>query len=454
MGKVEKAYEITDAKISFVSLVDKAANKKQFLITKAEKGEVNFTTFGRILKVDNENHYITGIVYEPMVEDSHGNFMTEEEITKAAYWFAKNGDKVDIQHSFEELSNATVVENWVTKSDENIEGQEIKKGTWLLTVEISDPEIWDKVQKGEITGFSMGGVGKYSDENVDLNSIQKKSGEKGDDDAMNTDTEKKGLFKKLAEALGFDVVEKGAMKDKYNASIKSTRFWTAFYTLEDLLYKYNWNTDRWEYETDEAAIKSALEEFSEIIMDVLTEQSVVKALLTDKPIRKAGKKMSASNKAKLNEIVQSLSEFASQFDEDEGDEQINKNSEGEKEDDIVKAEDIRTMIQEEIKKAMESGTEKKIEKSAASTAKDETKDEVITKGDIQEVIAAEIKKALGDEEEEAVAKEEEKLTKDDITEIVRKELSAVLKAKGIATNLNGEPSQVKKSESHYLTGIL
>ena len=36
MSKIEKAYAITDAKISFVSLVDKAANKKQFLITKAE----------------------------------------------------------------------------------------------------------------------------------------------------------------------------------------------------------------------------------------------------------------------------------------------------------------------------------------------------------------------------------------------------------------------------------
>ena len=33
MSKIEKAYAITDAKISFVSLVDKAANKKQFLIT-------------------------------------------------------------------------------------------------------------------------------------------------------------------------------------------------------------------------------------------------------------------------------------------------------------------------------------------------------------------------------------------------------------------------------------
>ena len=31
--EVKKAYEITDAKIQFVSLVDKAANLKKFLIT-------------------------------------------------------------------------------------------------------------------------------------------------------------------------------------------------------------------------------------------------------------------------------------------------------------------------------------------------------------------------------------------------------------------------------------
>ena len=143
-----------------------------------EKGTTKFTTYGRILKVDTQHHYITGIVYEPMTEDSHGNFMTEEEIVKAAYWFAKNGDKVDLQHSFEELSDAFVVETWVNKADTVIEGEEIKKGTWLITVEISDPDVWDKVQKGELTGFSMGGVGKYSDHDVDISGTEKGAGTK------------------------------------------------------------------------------------------------------------------------------------------------------------------------------------------------------------------------------------------------------------------------------------
>ena len=75
MSKIAKSYEISDAKIMFVSLVDKAANKHKFLITKSQGNEADFQTYGRILKADS--HYVTGIVYEPMTEDTDGNYMTE-----------------------------------------------------------------------------------------------------------------------------------------------------------------------------------------------------------------------------------------------------------------------------------------------------------------------------------------------------------------------------------------
>ena len=189
MPKIAKAYAITDAKISFVSLVDKAANKKQFLITKSEDGAANFATFGRILKADADSHFVTGIVYEPMVEDTQGNYMTEEEITKAAYWFAKNGNQVDLQHCFKKCDGAEVVESYVAKCDMEIEGETIKKGTWLMTMEITDSDVWDSIQKGDITGFSMGGVGVYSEEDVEL-PVEKQE-------------EPKGLFRKLAKAMGF-----------------------------------------------------------------------------------------------------------------------------------------------------------------------------------------------------------------------------------------------------------
>ena len=194
MDRIAKAYAMSDAKISFVSLVDKAANKKRFIITKAENGEASFLTYGTILKADPESHYVFGIVYEPMAEDTQGNYMTEEEITKAAYWFAENKGSVDLQHSFEALEGATVVESYIAKCDEEIEGQQIKKGTWLMTVKVTDPEVFDSIRKGEITGFSMGGVGTYSEEDVDIS----KSGDPGDADAA----EKQGFLRKVAKWLG------------------------------------------------------------------------------------------------------------------------------------------------------------------------------------------------------------------------------------------------------------
>lgn len=185
MNEIQKAYEITDAKIQFVSLVDKAANKKAFLIAKADGSKAGLDTFGRILKADDENHYVTGIVYEPMVEDSQGNYMTEAEIVKAAYWFARHGNQVDLQHSFKPLDSVAVVESWVAKADFSLNGEDISQGTWLMTMEIQDPDIWNAVQSGQISGFSMGGIGTYSEEDTELTknkrAVRKEDGLQGKD---------------------------------------------------------------------------------------------------------------------------------------------------------------------------------------------------------------------------------------------------------------------------------
>ena len=317
---LRKAYEITDAKIQFVSLVDKAANLRKFLLTKADGGKASFTTYGRIIKADAENHYVTGIVYEPMAEDSHGNYMTEAEITKAAYYFAKNGDKVDLQHSFEPLEGATVVETWIAKADFDIGGEAVKKGTWLMTVEVTDESVWDSIEKGDITGFSMGGIGNYSEEDVELDDVTKQDS-----------SGKKGLFKQLAEALGFKVVEKGAMAELYEERSKGTLFWNAFNSLEEVLYAYDPITGRWRYESDEGKVRECLEDFGEIITSILTGgQSITKAISTDRPVEKAGKKMSSKNRETLAGICDSLTAFLKEFDDPEPeDEEAKKKAEAE-----------------------------------------------------------------------------------------------------------------------------
>ncbi len=404
-NSIKKAYEIKDAKISFVSLVNKAANKKEFLITKAENGEASFTTNCKIVKADKDNHYVTGVVYEPMTEDAHGNYMTEAEITKAAYWFAKNGNQCDIQHNFEKLENSAVVESYVTKCDVEIEGQPIKKGTWMMTVEI-DNDTFEKVEKGELTGFSMGGVGKYSQIDVEL---------------PNDD----GIITKIAKVFGLKPITKGNLTDDYSRRIKSDNFYTAYSALRDALEKYNPNTGRYDYDTDEATIRDALTEFNEIVVELLSEKSVTKALNNmDVPniIVKAGKKVSGARLQTLKDIQEKVTALISEVDEKEDNEM---NSE-----DLTKAiakamEPITTKV-ENIEKNLNQGTGAVIGGT-------------VTKND-EDVVAEAIAKAL----EPITAK----------VEAVSATVEAIAKARNLPNNLNNEGDPIAKENSHYLAGIL
>lgn len=432
--KVEKAYAISDAKISFVSLVDKAANKKQFLITKAEAGSASFASYGRIVNADAETHYITGIVYEPLTEDAHGNYMTEEEITKAAYWFTKHGNQVDVQHSFEPLADAAVVESYVAKCDMEISGQTIKKGTWLMTVEVNDTEVFEAIEKGEITGFSMGGVGKYSNEDVALDDVAKTAGP-----AAPADREKRGLFKRLASTLGFEVVEKGQMADRYAADMKYSGFWNAFYTLEDVLYRYNWQTDRYEFEDNENLVTEALTEFNAIVTDLLTgSQPVAKALATGS-IFKAGKALSTANKETLSSIYESLGAFLEKFNDKQEESEVTKK-------------EIADAIAEGVAKALAPAqTPEVVEKTA--------KTDTIDPETIEKMVDAAVKKALTpaeNDEEPVTAESIQKM----IDTAVKKAVAPVLAAAGVPSNLNDDDDDdedmdgVEKSAPHYLTGIL
>lgn len=436
---IKKAYELKDAKISFVSLVDKAANKKRFLIKKAEDGKAGFTTYGRILKTDNENHYVTGIVYEPMVEDAHGNFMSEEEITKAAYYFIKKGNKIDLQHNFEPLSTETVVENWIAKSDTVIEGEEIKKGTWLMTVEVTNDEIWESIQKGEITGFSMGGVGVYSKEDVELDDVTKGAGE-----------DKIGLLAKIAKAMGIKPVQKGYMAEQFKERSRGTIFWEAFYALDGCLRHYDYRLDKYVYETNEDKIRECLTDFNQIVVDLLAENMIAETLseggesVQKSLVVKAGKKMSCKNKEALKGIYDSLGNFIKAFD-DEPDE------EKEKEESEVTKSELEQIITSATEQAVAKALDKESKMKETVAKSDELTPEAVS-AMVDTAVGAAVTKAL---EKPVNTKTADELTEDSIQKMidaaVTKAVEPVLKARGVPYNLGGE--NIQKSEHHYMEGM-
>ncbi|MFP7232019.1 XkdF-like putative serine protease domain-containing protein [Bacillus subtilis] len=161
------ARELRNAKISFVSYVDKAANQTEFFFTKSD-GPPSFEKKVRLFtkSEQDEQKLVYGIVYEPDVPDAHGDFMTAEEIEKAAHGFLAEAREIDINHSFEG-GTGVVVESYVAPDDFTIGSKRITKGSWVLVTRASD-EVWEQIKAGIITGYSMAGTADvYEEEPVE-----------------------------------------------------------------------------------------------------------------------------------------------------------------------------------------------------------------------------------------------------------------------------------------------
>ena len=402
---ITKSTEITDAKISFVSLVNKAANKRKFLITKADENSdtANIESYGAILMADNDTHYVTGIVYEPMTADAHDDFMSAEEIVKAEKYFRENCNQIDIQHSFEKTDDCEVVKSWITGCDCTIGGENVKEGTWMLTVKVDDADLWHKIVNKEITGYSMGGVGKYSSIETDLsdeNSSVNKSKE----------VSKDGLFTKIAKLFGYDDVKKGEVLENYEERSKRDNFWSAFSSLQDTLCKWDTHDSRYYYETDAGVITEALSDFNNIVTDILSKPGGVQKSIVDATPDNV--KMPARKKK------------------------------SDEEDD------------EEMKAEKNSGTSNIKLKPNKKVKKEENK---MTETELRSIMSDEITKALDsqDIDEKPVEKNLSDMTESEVRAIFKEELSACLQKRGYSSSLDDEEGQIEKEENqHYLHGIL
>lgn len=147
---------ITNLIPSHVSIVDKAANKRSFLLMKGDT-QPNVETDVRLLKRDEAQQIVYGVVYEPDVVDAHGDFMDAEEIEKAAHVFLKEFRNIDKQHDFTSKVGE-VIESYIAPADFELGGQTVTKGTWMMAVKVVD-DVWQSIQKGEYTGFSLAGYG-------------------------------------------------------------------------------------------------------------------------------------------------------------------------------------------------------------------------------------------------------------------------------------------------------
>ncbi|WP_409177490.1 XkdF-like putative serine protease domain-containing protein [Brevibacillus fortis] len=300
-------YALKDARITHISLVDKGANGRPFAIVK-EEGKEPLQKDIRIAKTDRAKQIVYGIVYEPDTEDAHEDQMTADEIEKAAHGFMErqNTYNIDKQHDLD-TDKGYVVESYIAPVDMELGDQEIKKGSWVAGVKVTDTDTWEQIEKGEITGFSMWGVGKR----------EKIEGASSDTD---DETVEKGLLHSIAKAL--TRIVKGEVKDKYERNKKSNDFWTAWSSFSSTIQRYNYNTDRYEFESDPEKAREAIQDFADILQEILGANDIAKAL--GKPpeqIAKAGKKLSSARLDKLKQAHTTITDLLAEVDDQAEDEE-------------------------------------------------------------------------------------------------------------------------------------
>lgn len=112
----------------------------------------------RLIKADEaEERIVFGVVLEPNEVDAQNDTISEEEIRQAAHKFMEDFGNLGLQHKEIVNGKLKLLETFIAPVPFEIDGEKVKKGTWLMKERVVDDQIWSDVKKGLITGFSIGG---------------------------------------------------------------------------------------------------------------------------------------------------------------------------------------------------------------------------------------------------------------------------------------------------------
>jgi hypothetical protein len=156
-----------DAEVNFVSLVDKPAIQRDFLVF-AEPQMFDIQ--------DDDQRIVTGPAMIPdspiYRNDANGQYYVvfdADTINKIAYRFFKKGYQANINemHKAENIvANSVFYESWVVDREKGkmplAAFKDVPNGTWFLTAKINNDETWAKIKSGEYKGFSVEGLFDYT----------------------------------------------------------------------------------------------------------------------------------------------------------------------------------------------------------------------------------------------------------------------------------------------------
>lgn len=161
MKKKLKKYQVgVDSETFAISLVESPAIEEEF-VALSEQTPIE------IQMADEERHILYGAALIPNKPIYRNNGETEfyiefskESIEKMSYEFLKEyrQHSMTLDHSTD-ADEVYVVESWLVedsyKDKSNALGMQLPVGSWCVGTKVNNIEVWERVKKGELNGFSI-----------------------------------------------------------------------------------------------------------------------------------------------------------------------------------------------------------------------------------------------------------------------------------------------------------
>jgi len=119
--------------------------------------------FVPIAKIDTDRQIVTGIVLEPGEVDAQNDTVSDEVIERASINFLSRYNsetQLGLMHKAFGDIGLQLAASWVALTNQTLGKKKVKRGSWLMSMKVIDSKLWERVKKGEFTGFSIGGVAK------------------------------------------------------------------------------------------------------------------------------------------------------------------------------------------------------------------------------------------------------------------------------------------------------
>ena len=161
MKKYELKYTKGEDGVFCMSTVENPATKTQLVMFDDEMKAMKFQ--------DDEKRIIYSVAMRPNMliprKDINGEpamvFYSEETVNDLQQNFFKNNSHngATINHDKNLRKDMYAFESWIVQDPEKDKatslGLQVQKGDWVMAQKVDNPEVWEDIKKGKLTGFSI-----------------------------------------------------------------------------------------------------------------------------------------------------------------------------------------------------------------------------------------------------------------------------------------------------------